>query len=484
MTGKKYKLLFREKNILSVILGLLILGITSCDLSQSSSDRDKDKPNIVVLLVDDAGYADFGFTGSEDLQTPNIDQLAQNGVVFSDAYVSATVCGPSRAGLITGRYQQRFGFECNPSEPFTGVDIDEKTIADALKEAGYTTSAFGKWHLGDDPEYRPNARGFDYFWGFLAGGRSYFPHPQQDQPGEVRSIRENDTFVEFEGYLTDVLGEKAIDFIDKNKNKPFFMYWSPNAPHTPMEATESDLERFEGHPRQLLAAMTWAFDRAIGKIVDKLEKEELLDNTLIYFMSDNGGAHNNQSSNEPFKGFKGNKYEGGMRVPFVVHWPSKIEGGKVFDGLTSALDIFPTSLDAAGASQSAFDNLDGVSLLPFLTGEKQGGPHEKLFWRKDQAAAARVGNYKLIRVERLGYRLYNLEENRDETDNLTDNKNEQFELLKEQMRQWEDQLMEPLWTEGHEWDTITWMIHEDLFHNRKVRVKNPGQLNQYKTQKN
>ncbi|MGM0530882.1 MAG: sulfatase-like hydrolase/transferase [Bacteroidota bacterium] len=463
------------------MLGLLILGITSCDLAQSSSDSDNDKPNIVVLLVDDAGYADFGFNGSQDLETPNIDKLAQNGVVFSDAHVSATVCGPSRAGLITGRYQQRFGFECNPPEEYSGVALDEETIADALKNAGYVTSGFGKWHLGNGPEYRPNARGFDYYWGFLAGGRSYFPNSQQDQPGSVHSIRENDSFTEFEGYLTDVLGDKAVDFIDTNKDKPFFMYWSTNAPHTPMEATEADLERYEGHPRQVLAAMTWAFDRAVGEITDKLEKENLLDNTLIFFLSDNGGAHNNQSSNEPLKGFKGNKYEGGMRVPFVVHWPSKIEGGIEFDGLTSALDIFPTSLDAAEAPESAFEKLDGVSLLPFLSGEKEGDPHEELFWRKDQAAAARVGDYKLIRVERLGYRLYNLEENLDETNNLTDVENEKFELLKEQIGQWEDQLIEPLWTEGHEWDTVTWMIHEDYYHNREVRVKNPGQLNQYKS---
>ncbi|MCA1746025.1 MAG: sulfatase-like hydrolase/transferase, partial [Bacteroidales bacterium] len=349
------------------LTGLLILGTASCGLPQASSQGDNNKPNIIVVLVDDAGYADFGFTGSEDLHTPNIDQLAQNGVVFSEAYVSATVCGPSRAGLITGRYQQRFGFECNPPEEYSGVSLNEETIADALQREGYVTSGFGKWHLGYDPEYRPNARGFDYYWGFLAGGRSYFPDAEQDQPGAVHSIRENDSFVEFEGYLTDVLGDKAVEFIDKNKDQPFFMYWSTNAPHTPMEAAEADLALYEGHSRQVLAAMTWAFDRAVGKITDKLKQEGLLDNTLIIFLSDNGGAHNNQSSNEPFKGFKGNKFEGGMHVPFIMHWPSKIEGGKVFDGLTSALDIFPTSLAAAGAPESAFDQLDGVSLLPFIT---------------------------------------------------------------------------------------------------------------------
>ena len=437
------------------------------------------KPNIIVLLLDDAGYADFGFAGSKDLETPNVDQLAQKGVVFTNAYVSATVCGPSRAGLITGRYQQRFGFECNPTEPFSGLDLQEETLGDAMKKAGYVTAAFGKWHLGNDPDYRPNARGFDYFWGFLAGGRHYFPNARQDQAGEIHSIRENDKFTEFEGYLTDRLGDKAVEFIDRNKEKPFFVYWAPNAVHTPMEATEEDLARYEGHPRQELAAMTWALDRAVGEIKDKLKKENLLENTLIFFLSDNGGAHNNQSSNAPLKGFKGNKYEGGMRVPFFMHWPAKIDGGKTFNGLTSALDIFATSLDAAGASEEAFSNLDGISLLPFLKEGKDEGPHRELFWRKDQAAAARVGDHKLIRVERLGYRLYNLRENLGETDDLTVQNQKAFDCLKSKLSKWEGEMTEPLWTEGQTWDTITWMIYQDLFLNREVRVKNPGQLKKY-----
>lgn len=466
-----------------VVLAVLFSGIMSCQVSQSKKKAGENtKPNVIVLLVDDAGYADFGFAGSEDLETPNIDKLAQDGVVFSDAHVSATVCGPSRAGLITGRYQQRFGFECNPSGSYTGVDLAEETIGDAMKKAGYVTGAFGKWHLGTGPDYRPNARGFDYFWGFLAGGRHYFPNARQDQPGEVHSIRENDNFTEFEGYLTDRLGDKAVEFIDRNKANPFFIYWSPNAVHTPMEATEEDLARYEGHPRQELAAMTWALDRAVGNIKDKLEKEDLLDNTLIFFLSDNGGAHNNQSSNAPLKGFKGNKYEGGMRVPFFVHWPAQIDGGKTFNGLTSALDIFATSLDAAGASAEAFSNLDGTSLLPFLKEGKDEDPHRELFWRKDQAAAARIGDYKLIRVERLGYRLYNLRENLGETIDLTDQNEKAFNNLKSKLSNWENDMMKPLWTEGQTWDTITWMIHQDLFLNREVRVKNPGQLEIYRNQ--
>lgn len=458
------------KTLLYIITFVFVVSCTNIKTNE-------DKPNVIVLLVDDAGYADFGFAGCEDLKTPNIDKLAANGVRFTDAHVTATVCGPSRAGLIIGRYQQRIGFECNPSNDTIGVDLNETTIADAMKKAGYTTAAFGKWHLGFNEPYRPNNRGFDYFWGFLSGGRSYFPNKAQDKPGHTHSVRENDTHTTFEGYITDILGEKAVEFIDLNKEKPFFMYWAPNAPHTPMEATEEDLALFEGHPRQLLAAMTWALDRAVGNIIDKLEEEGLLDNTLIFFLSDNGGAHNNQSSNYPLKGFKGNKYEGGHRVPFLVHWPKKLQGNKVFDGLSSSLDIYATSIAVAGLEQ---DNIDGVNLIPYLTGEKEGNPHEKLFWRKDKMAAVRIGDYKMIRVEDLGVRLYNIKSNLQESDDLSSTEKTLLDSLQLQIQNWESKLKLPLSTEGEVWDAITWMIHEDYFNNREVRVKNPEQLKEWK----
>ena len=234
------------------------------------------KPNIIVILVDDAGYADFGFMGSKDLLTPHIDQLANAGMVFTDAHVSASVCAPSRAGLLTGRYQQRFGFECNALAHFEGIDPNQMTIAEALRPTGYKTAVFGKWHVGDLPQARPNNRGFDYSWAFLSGARDYFPNENQDVEGHLKSIRENDRFTTFDGYLTDVLANKAMEFIEANKTSPFFIYWSPNAVHTPMQATEVDLKKFEGHPRQHLAAMTWALDRAVGKLVSKLQTENLL----------------------------------------------------------------------------------------------------------------------------------------------------------------------------------------------------------------
>ncbi len=460
------------KNIILYLLAATLLF---------SCKSEEEKPNIIVLLVDDAGYADFGFAGCEDLKTPNIDKLAADGVVFSDAHVSATVCGPSRAGLITGRYQQRFGFECNPNG-HEGIDLNEKTIGDAMKSAGYATAAFGKWHLGGEEGYQPNDRGFDYFWGFHSGGRSYFPDPQIDKPGHSHSIRENKTHATFEGYLTDALGEKCVNFIDSNKESPFFIYWAPNAVHTPMHATEEDLALFEGHPRQQLAAMTWALDRAVGKITDKLKEENIYDNTLIFFLSDNGGAHNNQSSNLPLKGFKGNKFEGGHRVAFFATYPEAFGSGH-FDGLSSSLDIFATSINAAGIPNFNPEKpSDGVNLIPYLKGEKTGDPHAQLFWRKDQMAAARVGDNKLIRVEKLGYRMYNLEENLAEDHDLQNEDPEGFEALKTALESWENDKMQALWSEGHLWDTITWMIHEDYYNNTFPKVRNPGELKRFRMQ--
>lgn len=455
----------------------LLLNFSSCSLNEPSK-----QPNIIVLLVDDAGYADFGFNGSKDLLTPNIDKLAAQGVIFTDAHVSASVCGPSRAGLMTGRYQQRFGFECNPNN-HNGISLNETTIASALKKAGYTTAAFGKWHLGAEPGYRPTERGFDYYWGFLAGSRSYFPNTAQDVEGNAHAITENTQHVNFDGYLTDRLGEKAVDFIDSSKDNPFFIYWSPNAVHTPMEANKEDLAKFEGHPRQTLAAMTWSLDRAVGKIIDKLIQEGFLENTLIFFLSDNGGATNNQSSNLPLKGFKGNKFEGGHRVAFFATWASEIKGGGTFGGLTSSLDIFATAVDVAGVKGVDELALDGVSLVPFLKHQLSGEPHESLFWRKDKMAAARIKNHKIISVEKLPSVMYNLEDDLGETNNLTETKPEVFQELYVEMKKWEADLIEPLWVEGESWNTVTWMIHEDLMNNQTIRVKNPAQLSRYQLTK-
>lgn len=430
------------------------------------------KPNILVILSDDAGYHDFGFQGSDDLETPNLDRLAANGVIFTDAHVTASVCSPSRAGLITGRYQQRFGHEANSPPASLGMDTTETTIADAMKQAGYYTALFGKWHLGNETRYHPNQRGFDHFYGLLGGARNYFPSDYG--AGNPRAMMLNQEFSEFNnGYLTDALGDSTVSLIQRIDEQPLFIFLSFTAVHTPMQARQDDLDRFEGHPRQTLAAMTFAMDRAVGKVIDALDAQNELENTLIFFLNDNGGSRFNDASNEPLKGHKGTKYEGGIRVPYLVTWPEKFNGGTTYDGLASSLDVFATSLAAAGTDQTPGKPLDGVNLIPYLNGEKSGPPHQQLFFRKEEEAAMREGKWKLIRLEDFGYALYNLEKDPDENLNLADANSGQLEKMKRSLQQWEQELMEPLWHESQDWREVTYDIHKALMQNNKPERVRP-----------
>lgn len=432
------------------------------------------KPNIIVIVTDDAGYVDFGFMGSVDLQTPEIDKLAESGVIFTDAHVSATVCAPSRAGLLTGQYQQRFGFEANGTgfgnSGDLGLDDNIETLAEVLKKNNYKTIAIGKWHLGGSVSDHPNNRGFDEFYGFIGGGRSYFPIKN---PSKKLMLQKNGSKVNFEGYLTDALGNFSVNSVEQNKDNPFFMYLAYNAVHTPMEAKEEHLEKFKDHPRQTLAAMTWSLDENIGKLRHKLDELNILDNTLIYFISDNGGAHNNSSNMGPLKGWKGNKFEGGHRVPFVISWTGKIPKNQKFDGLTSSLDIFSTSLAAAKIDNTTNISLDGVSLLPYLINKKQGNPHDKLFWRKLEEAGVRVDNHKLIRLKDFGYTMYDLDQDLGETQNLSKSNTLKLNKLIEELEQWETEMSEPLWFEEKGWMDVTYNIHKQLMQNKKVTQKEP-----------
>ncbi|HPF96778.1 MAG: sulfatase-like hydrolase/transferase [Mangrovimonas sp.] len=441
---------------------------------QTESNPEQNPPNIIVIVADDAGYADFGFMGCKDLETPNIDNLANNGTIFTDAHVTASVCAPSRAGLLTGKYQQRFGFEANGTgyggSGDIGLSDDVVTMADVFKAHKYKTIALGKWHLGGTETDHPNERGFDEFYGFIGGGRSYFPIKN---PSYEHMLQQNGKQVVFDGYLTDVLGDRSVAFVEENKNQPFFMYLAYNAVHTPLEAKESDLEKYKDAPRQYLAAMTWSLDENIGKLLKKLEQSGILDNTLIFFMSDNGGAHNNQSSNGILKGWKGNEFEGGHRVPFIVSWPSKIKGNQTFNGLASSLDIFTTSLAAAGIKKDGTLELDGVNLLPYLTHEKTGNPHDKLFWRKLEESAARAGDYKLVRLENFGSTLYNLSNDIGETKNLSQTDSLYYNRLQDELNHWESKMIDPLWGEEKPWMDVTYYIHKQLMQNKEVLYKAP-----------
>tara|TARA_R110002124_G_scaffold150456_2_gene317155 strand:+ start:534 stop:1994 length:1461 start_codon:yes stop_codon:yes gene_type:complete len=469
----KIKSIMKSKIILIrcfILLSLIACKSTNKTKQANSKEVDNKaiygQPNVIVILIDDAGYVDFGFMGSEDLQTPNIDKLAKNGVVFTDAHVSATVCAPSRAGLITGKYQQRFGFEANGTAGI-GLSDDVTTIADVFQKNGYNTYALGKWHLGEDVSDHPNQRGFKDFYGFISGSRSYFPIKN---PSKENMLQNNGERVIFDGYMTDVLGDQSLKYIEDSKDQPFFMYLAYNAVHTPMHAKKEDLKKFKNHPRQKLAAMTWSLDENIGKLTDKLEALGIRENTIIYFLSDNGGAHNNQSKTGPLKGWKGNKFEGGHRVPFVVSWPSKIKGNEKFNGLTSSLDIFATSIAAANINENNLE-LDGVDLMPYLSKTKTGNPHKNLFWKKLEASAIRTGDYKMITLNNYGSVVYNLKEDIGESKNIIDSEISISENLEKTYKEWENTLMKPLWDEGENWLNVSNHIHQSLMENKKTDYK-------------
>ena len=449
-----------------------ILILVSC------SNINDSKPNIIIILADDAGYSDFGFMGSVEIKTPNLDQLALDGVKFNNAYVSASVCSPSRAGLLTGMYQQRFGHECNlDSDVNNSFDPNQITIAEALKTEGYSTGLIGKWHLGDKTQNHPLKNGFDYFWGFISGARNYFYDPREVDRNSIRNVVENYNQTKFDGYLTDVLGEKAISFIDKNNqsNNPFFLFLSFNAPHTPMQAKEEVLKKFKDNPRQVYTSMMWSMDEAIGNVIDALKENNQYENTIIYFLSDNGAAMSNNASPFPYKGWKGNQYEGGIKTPMIMTWKNKIKSNSQFDGFISALDIFKTSLEVSNVSEDLKVNADGKNIMNYLNDNTI--QNENLFWRKDKMATIRSGNYKLIRLNDTSTVLYNIVNNYYEDSDLKLMEPSVHDSLFNLLSTWEDRLIDPNWIENKDWNVVTEMIYEDLMANRHIRAVSPNDLN-------
>lgn len=439
-------------------------SMVSCSFSQKESTE---KPNILIVLADDAGYADFGFMGAKDIQTPNIDRLAANGCIFTDAHVAATVSSPSRSMMLTGRYGQRYGYECNLDKEDNGIPESEELLPALLKRHGYQTACIGKWHLGAQPSQQPKAKGFDTFYGLLAGHRSYFYDPRNsDKDGSLQQYQYNGKKLSFDGYFTDELTFRAQEFIADN-NQPFMLYMSYTAPHSPNEATKEDLARFEGQPRQKYAAMMYALDRGVGKIVNELKATGKFDNTIIFFLSDNGGSTTNQSSNLPLKGFKGNKFEGGQRVPFFIVWGDRFKQKQHFSGLTSSLDIFATVVEVLGIQKEELNKpIDGISLLPYLLEEKTGNPHEILCWRKMDTRAIRSGSYKLIITSGVDSAMYNIGQDIGEIHNILTEEPEKAQELMEQLNKWEQTCcIEPLWIETG-WTDITNYYHKLLMRNK------------------
>jgi arylsulfatase A-like enzyme len=355
------------------------------------------QPNIVIFYADDLGWGELGCQGfTEDIPTPHIDSLAKNGMRFTSGYVAATYCSPSRAGLLTGRYPTRFGHEFNSVANAVGLRSDQTTMATRLKALGYATAAVGKWHLGSQPENRPTRRGFDEFYGTLNNTPFFHPTAFIDSrvSNEVQAVKDPDF------YTTDAYAERSVDWIGKNKDKPWFLYLPFNAQHAPLQAPKKYLERFPkitDEKRQLFAAMMAGMDDAIGRVMGKIRELGLEENTLVFFIADNGGpTASTTSKNGPLRGFKMTTFEGGPRVPYIAQWKGKIPAGKTYDLPVMNLDVVPTAIAAAGGKPEASWQLDGVDLMPYLTGTNTARPHQTLYWRFGPQWAIRDGDMKLV----------------------------------------------------------------------------------------
>ena len=413
---------------------------------------DTPPPNIVLLFADDLGYGDTSLYGSEKIPTPNIDALGKQGVRFSNAYVTAASCSPSRAGLMSGQYQQRFGFEFNTAggaithRLHRGLDPSVVTMADVLKQAGYVTGMFGKWHLGTQPQFHPQARGFDEFYGFLAGAHSFFP-AKNPQPFHSTIMRDTSPLIEPE-YLTDAIARETAAFIDANHTKPFFAYVPFNAVHTPIEATKKYQDRFPDETNQTKRdyyAMTSALDDAVGAIVAAIDKHGLTDNTLVVFVNDNGGPiYTGVQSNGPLKLGKLFLFEGGIRVPMIIKMPGTFGPNSVYDQPASTLDLFPTICGTAGINIPPKINLDGIDLSPFIKGQVSGSPRDALFWSNGPNIAVRHGDWKLVKSYDNTW-LFNLASDIGESNNLAKTKPEIVEQLETLYRDWRSQMSEPAW---------------------------------------
>lgn len=397
-------------------------------------------PNIVLIVSDDQGYADSScYDHPKEVSTPNIDRLAGEGVRLTNGYASAYVCAPTRAGLLTGRYQQRFGFYTG-GDSRVGLPLSEITVADLLKKQGYATAVIGKWHVGIEPEYHPLKRGFDEFYGFLGhGAHDYF---NLQITNEYNSIYRNDKPINDTGYLTDNLARESVSFIERHQNQPFFLYLPFNAVHRPLQALEKYIKRFDtgDENRDIYLAMLKSMDEAIGQVLDALKRTGVDDNTLVIFFSDNGGARKNFANNGILRDYKHSVYEGGIRVPFIVRWPGKLPEEAVCDEPVISLDVLPTICAAAGAKLPGGRVYDGKDMLPVLRGRTKGPLHKNLFWYDgaDQWAV-REGKWKLL-FNKGSLELYDLEGDIGEKNDLAKQNPEIVKRLQRAYTAWKNQM--------------------------------------------
>jgi len=453
----------------SMLLTLLaLLFILSAPLG--AAEPPSRPPNLIVILADDLGYGDICAYGCANGRTPNIDALAASGARFTQGYVTAPVCSPSRAGLMTGRYQQRFGHEFNPGgggrdqKQALGTPVTERLLPQYLKERGYTTGMVGKWHLGALPQFLPLARGFDEFFGFSQAAHLYLDPATPnvhfaDRGGHQRGVplrvdpnnpilRGNDPVEERE-YLTDAFTREAVSFIERHRADPFFLYVAYNAPHTPLQVTDKYYDRFPeiaDDAHRIFAAMVSALDDGVGAIRAAIERAGLASSTVIVFASDNGCAmYTEACSNGPLLGGKLTFFEGGTRVPFLATWPGTIEPGQVIGAAVSTLDVLPTALELAGAKPAADRPLDGKSLLPLLRGKDPSATHDRLVWRNGESWALRDGPWKLVRYQGEPPFLFDIDADQVESKNLAPSMAERVAALERLFEQWEKDKVAPLW---------------------------------------
>ena len=452
------------------------------------------QPNVLVILADDMGYGDLSCYGSNQIATPNLDALALSGTRCTNGYVSAGVCAPSRAGLLTGRYQNRFGFEHNLisdtsvySPESLSIPKDERTIADRLKSLGYATACIGKWHVGEHLDWQlPNQRGFDYFFGMRNGSHGYFPtakkHHLYRQADKVESIDEP--------YLTDWFTSEAIDFVKRQQaaisKKPWFVYLSYNTPHAPMQAKQEDYDRashVKNDRRRKYVAMQHCMDQNIGRIRSFLDEQQLTNNTLIVFLSDNGGSvYASSAINAPLRGEKGTFLEGGLRVPMIWSWPGHIQAQQVYDKPVISLDILPTAVAAAGGKvtpetigkgkRQTRRIYDGVNLIPFFKSTPQEDPpHRYLCWRMMmRGAAVRRDNWKLIRTPFAPPQLYDLANDISELENLASKQPKLVGELMGILTQWEESHERPpMWSSA-----VMWSAFNRKFYTKTYQLQQPS----------
>jgi len=434
----------RLPSVAGAVLAAILLMI------QVAAAVAADQPNLVIFYADDLGWGETGCQGNKDIPTPHIDSLASNGVRFTQGYVAATYCSPSRAGLMTGRYPTRFGHEFNSVANVTGLHLKETTLADRLKSLGYATACVGKWHLGNKPEYRPTKRGFDEFYGTLANTPFFHPTNFVDSrvSDDVQAIAD-DSF-----YTTDAYAERSLDWIEKNRARPKFLYLPFNAQHAPLQAPKKYLDRFPNitdEKRKLFAAMMSGMDDAIGRVLGKIREIGQEDNTIYFFIGDNGGpTQSTTSQNGGLRGFKMTTYEGGPRVPFLAQWKGKFPAGKTYDLPVMNLDVLPTAVHAAGGKVDPAWKLDGVDLLPYVTGANKARPHETMYWRYGPQWAVRHGDLKLV-VSNGGSgkpELYNLASDVSESNDLAASQPEKASQLQALYATWSKEQAEPSAPDG------------------------------------